>query len=178
MAGRYGAGVGDVDAAAGAGAVGAGVAGAGVAGAGVAGAGVAGGRAGDRPVRSRLTHLPSGLKASAVLFVLTVAGAAGFAGFAGAAGAAAGVALVVGSFTVSSLAIAWADSVAPSLVLPVGMLAYVVKFTAIGFVMAAVAATGWAGLPALGVGVIVATVGWATAQAWWTWHAKIPYVDV
>lgn len=143
---------------------------------GAAGHGAAGD--GGRAVRRRLTHLPAGLKATAVLFVVTVAGAAVVAGAAGAAGAAAGVALVAASFTVSSLAIAWADSVGPSLVLPVGLATYIVKFTAIGFVMAAVAATGWAGLPALGVAVIVTTIGWATAHAWWTWHARIPYVDV
>ena len=67
-------------------------------------------------------------------------------GFAGAAGAAAGVGIVVASFTVSSLVIAWADSVHPTLVLPVGMFTYIVKFTAIGFAMAAVVASGWDGL--------------------------------
>jgi hypothetical protein len=129
-------------------------------------------------VLGRLTHLPSGLKASAVLFVIAVPGGALFAGVAGALGAAVGVALVVASFTVSSLVIAWADSVNPTLVLPVGLMTYVLKFTAIGFLMAAVAGTNWDGLPALGGAVIVTTLGWATAQAWWTWHAKIPYVDV
>jgi hypothetical protein len=130
------------------------------------------------PVLGRLTHLPSGLKASAVLLVLAVAAGAVFAGVAGALGAAAGVGLVAASFTGSSLAIAWADSVHPTLVLPVGLTTYILKFTAIGFVMAAVARTGWDGLPALGGAVIATTLGWATAQAWWTWHAKIPYVDV
>ena len=41
-----------------------------------------------------------------------------------------------------------------------------------------VSAAGAAGMPALGVAVIVATLSWATAHAWWLWHAKIPYVDV
>ena len=125
-----------------------------------------------------MTHLPVGLKVSAVIFVLTVAGGAVLGGLAGALGAAAGVGIVVASFTVSSLVIAWADSVHPTLVLPVGMVTYILKFTAIGFAMAAVVASGWDGLTALGVGVAVATIGWATAQAWWVWHARIPYVDV
>ena len=125
-----------------------------------------------------MTHLPVGLKVSAVIFVLTVAGGAVLGGLAGALGAAAGVGIVVASFTVSSLVIAWADSVHPTLVLPVGMFTYILKFTAIGFAMAAVVASGWDGLTALGVGVAVATIGWATAQAWWVWHARIPYVDV
>jgi hypothetical protein len=125
-----------------------------------------------------MNHLPVGLKVSAVIFVLTVAGGAVFGGLTGALGAAAGVGIVVASFTVSSLVIAWADSVHPTLVLPVGMFTYIIKFTAIGFAMAAVVASGWDGLTALGVGVAVATIGWATAQAWWVWHARIPYVDV
>ncbi|WP_203987106.1 hypothetical protein [Virgisporangium aurantiacum] len=129
-------------------------------------------------VRGRMTHLPVGLKTSAVIFVLMVAGGAVLGGLTGALGAAAGVGIVVASFTVSSLVIAWADSVHPTLVLPVGMFTYILKFTAIGFAMAAVVASGWDGLTALGVGVAVATIGWATAQAWWVWHARIPYVDV
>jgi len=129
-------------------------------------------------VVGRMTHLPVGLKTSAVIFVLTVAGGAVFGGLTGALGAAAGVGIVVASFTVSSLVIAWADSVHPTLVLPVGMVTYIFKFTAIGFAMAAVVASGWDGLTALGVGVAVATIGWASAQAWWVWHARIPYVDV
>jgi hypothetical protein len=125
-----------------------------------------------------MNHLPVGLRVSAVIFVLTVLGGAVFGGVDGALGAAAGVGIVVASFTVSSLVIAWADSVHPTLVLPVGMFAYILKFTAIGFAMAAIVASGWDGLVPLGVGVAVATIGWATAQAWWVWHAKIPYVDV
>ncbi len=129
-------------------------------------------------VIGRMTHLPVGLKASAVILVLMVAGGAVFGGLAGALGAAAGVGIVVASFTISSLVIAWADSVHPTLVLPVGMVTYITKFTALGFVMTAVAGSGWNGLTALCLGVGVATIGWATAQAWWVWHARIPYVDV
>ncbi|GAA1029536.1 hypothetical protein GCM10009557_18350 [Virgisporangium ochraceum] len=129
-------------------------------------------------VVGRMTHLPVGLKTSAVILVLMVAGGAVFGGVAGALGAAAGVGIVVASFTVSSLVIAWADSVHPTLVLPVGMVTYITKFTALGFVMAAVAGSGWDGLTALCLGVGVATIAWATAQAWWVYHARIPYVDV
>lgn len=129
-------------------------------------------------VLGRMTHLPVGLKTSAVIFVLMVGGGAVFGGLAGALGAAAGVGIVVASFTVSSLVIAWADSVHPTMVLPVGMVTYIGKFTALGFVMAAVAGSGWDGLTALCLGVGVATIAWATAQAWWVYHARIPYVDV
>jgi len=129
-------------------------------------------------MRKRLTHLPSGLLASAVLLVIGVVLGAVLRGPAGAAGAAAGVGLVAASYTVSSLAVAWADLMNPRLVLPVGLLTYVVKFTAIGFGMAAVAAGGWAGLPAMGLAVIVSALGWIIAQAVWTWRARIPYVDI
>jgi hypothetical protein len=129
-------------------------------------------------VRGRLTHLPVGLKVTAVLLVLGVTLGAVVGGVAGAAGAAVGVLLVAASYTASSLVIAWADSVHPSLVLPVGLVTYVVKFTVLGFAMYALAETGWRGMPALGVALIVTTLSWATAHAWWIWHAKIPYVDV
>jgi hypothetical protein len=129
-------------------------------------------------IRGRLTHLPVGLKVTAVLLVLAVFGGAVFGGVAGAGGAVLGVALVASSYIGSSFVIAWADSIHPSMVLPVGLLTYIVKFTALGFAMYALASTGWDGMPALGVAVIVATLTWATAHAWWIWHAKIPYVDV
>jgi hypothetical protein len=126
----------------------------------------------------RLRHLPSGLIASAVLLVLGVVLGAVLRGGAGAAGAAAGVLLVAASYTVSSLVIAWADSVRPALIMPIGLLTYAVKFTLIGILMAVIAGTGWAGLPAMGVGVIAGALGWTTAQAVWTWRARIPYVEI
>ncbi len=131
-----------------------------------------------RSIRTRVRHLPSGLAASAVLLGCGVPAGALAAGGSGAAGAAAGVGLVAASYTVSSLVVAWADAVDPRLVLPVGLTAYAVKFLLIGVVMAAVAATGWAGLPAMGVAIIATALGWITAQAWWTWHARIPYVQI
>jgi hypothetical protein len=129
-------------------------------------------------LRSRLKHLPSGLLASAGLLVLGVLVGALVRGGAGAAGAAAGVALVAVSYTISSLVIAWADLRDPRLVLPVGLLTYVLKFTVIGFVLAGIAATGWRGLPVMGIAIIVSALGWTIAQAVWTWRAKIPYVEI
>jgi hypothetical protein len=129
-------------------------------------------------LRPRLRHLPSGLVASAVILVLGAMVGWLASGGTVAAGFALGVGLVAASFTASSLVIAWADAVSPPLILPVGLMTYILKFTVIGFGCAALARTGWPGLPAFGVAVIVATLTWATAQAWWTWHAKIPYVDV
>lgn len=126
----------------------------------------------------RLRHLPSGLLASAALLVVGLALGGLLRGGAGAAGAAAGVLLVAASYTVSSLVIAWADAVHPTLIMPVGLMTYAVKFTLIGILMAAIASTGWAGLKPMGVGVIATALGWSTAQAVWTWRARIPYVEI
>ena len=115
----------------------------------------------------RLAHLPALLAASGGLLVAGAVVGLLVAGIAGAAGAVAGVGMVAGSYLVSTLLIAWADSVDPRLVLPVGLTTYLVKFTLIGIVMAAVVATGWDGLPALGVGVVAGVVTWSATQIWW-----------
>jgi ATP synthase protein I len=134
--------------------------------------------AGPGPLRKRLRHLPSGLLASAVLLVVGVVVGSLARGAAGAGGAAAGVGLVAFSYTLSSLVIAWADARDPRLVLPVGLFTYVAKFTFLGFVMAAISATDWTGLPAMGVAIMVGALGWTIAQAVWTWRAQIPYVEI
>jgi hypothetical protein len=132
----------------------------------------------DVGIRGRLRHLPSGLRASAV--VCGVGALVGLLiwGLAGLAGMVFGVGLTVASFAGSSLVIAWADMVNPRLVLPVGMLTYVVKFTILGIAAMVLAATGWDGLTAFGIGIAAGTIGWAVGQAVWTWRAKIAYVDV
>jgi hypothetical protein len=125
----------------------------------------------------RLRHLPSGLIASAVLLVVGVAVGALVRGEAGAFGAAAGVCLVAVSYVIGSLVIAWADSIDPRLVLPAGLMTYVLKFTLIGVVMAVIASSGWAGLRPMGVAVLGSALGWIVTQSWWTWHARIAYVE-
>jgi hypothetical protein len=127
---------------------------------------------------TRLRHLPSGLTATAVLLVLGVPAGALLRGVPGAAGVAAGVALVAASYVIGSVVIAWADSVDPKLVLPVGLMTYALKFTLIGVVMAAIAASHWPGLRPMGVAVLAGALGWITAQSWWTWHARIAYVEL
>jgi hypothetical protein len=82
-------------------------------------------------------------------------------------GAAVGVGVVAASYTFSILLIAWADSVDTNLVLPFGLTAYVTKFTLIGVVMAAVAASGWPGLEPMGLGVIAGVVVWSGTHVWW-----------
>jgi phosphotransferase system glucose/maltose/N-acetylglucosamine-specific IIC component len=123
------------------------------------------------PAGWRLRHLPTLLAASAAL--LLAAAVAGWLarGGAGAAGAAAGVGLVVGSYTLSTLVVAWADSVAPALVLPFGLGTYVVKFTLIGVVMASIA-KDWPGLEPLGLGVVAAVLVWTTVQIVWTYRTR------
>jgi ATP synthase protein I len=125
----------------------------------------------------RLRHLPVPLLAMAGLLIVGAAVAAPLQGAVGVAGVAAGVGLVAVSYVLSSLAIAWADRVNPRLVLPVGLTVYVVKFLFLGMFMLALNATGWLGLAPMGLAIVAAALTWSAAQAAWTWHAKIPYVE-
>ncbi|MFI5907011.1 hypothetical protein [Dactylosporangium sp. NPDC051541] len=129
-------------------------------------------------MRKRLTHLPSQFLAMAIVLVVTVPIALWRDGGTGAAGVVAAVALVTLSYVISSLIIAWTDLKARPMLLPVAMATYVIKFTLIGFTMYAALKTEWAGLPWMGVGVIVAVIAWMTAHAVWVWRAKIPYVEI
>jgi ATP synthase protein I len=118
-------------------------------------------------MRERLEHVPVALAVSGVLLVLAVAVGWLTQGSAAALGAAAGVALVVLSYLVSSVAVAWADSVNPRLVLPVGLTTYLTKLLLLGLVMVAVVSTGWDGTAAMGVSIIPGVVGWTGANVWW-----------
>ena len=131
-----------------------------------------------REIGTRVRHLRVGLLACAALFVLGVLPAALVAGAAGVAGVAAGVGLVAASYTVSSLVIAWVDAVDRRLVLPVGLLTYALKFTMIGVLMSVISSAGWSGLIPMGVAILAAALVWIAAQSWWTWHARIAYVDL
>jgi hypothetical protein len=128
-------------------------------------------------IRRRLTHLPIGLWASAAVLVVGAVIGGLVAGLAGVLGVTAGVAVVVFSFTVSSLIIAWADSVNPQLVLPVGLMTYVVKFTLFGAALILVLQIQWAGLQPMAWAMAASTVAWAASHAVWVWRAKIPYVS-
>jgi hypothetical protein len=129
-------------------------------------------------MRKRLRHLPPSLAASAVL--LLVAAPIGWfvRGPVAAAGVAAGVVLVVVSYLVSSLVVAWVDMWARDLMLPVVLLTYALKFTALGLVMYKVADAGWAGLAPMGIAIIAATLVWTGAQLAWLLRARIPYVEL
>lgn len=129
-------------------------------------------------MKKRLRHLPASLLATAALTLVGVPVAGLAAGGTGAFGALAGIGLVAVSYLVSSLVVAWVDQVARHLLLVIVLLTYVLKFAAFGVVMWLVAETGWAGLPPMGVAIIVATVVWTGAQFWWIMHAKLPYVEL
>ncbi|HEY2950701.1 MAG TPA: hypothetical protein VGJ53_20270 [Micromonosporaceae bacterium] len=115
----------------------------------------------------RLRHLPLLLAVSGALIVAAALLGGVLRGGSGAIGAAAGVGIVTASYLTSTLLIAWADAVQPALVLPIGMTAYAVKFTVIGVVMAAVAASGWDGLVPLGFGVVAGVIAWTATQIIW-----------
>ena len=80
---------------------------------------------------------------------------------------AAGAGLVVASFAVSSLVVAFADWVAPPLVLPFGMITYAAKYAAMVLLLVMIGDSGWAGRVPMGIGVMVLAVGWAAAQVTW-----------
>ena len=117
--------------------------------------------------RWRVAHLPFLSAVSAAL--LSCAASAGFltGGPQAALGAATGVLIVTLSYTMSTLVIAWADTVRPALLMPLGLLTYVLKYTLLGVILAFGVATDWPGKTALGLGIIAGVVVWSTVQAWW-----------
>jgi hypothetical protein len=129
-------------------------------------------------MRHRLRHLPVGLGASGVALVLCAVIGTVIGGPVAGVGAAAGVALAAFSFTLSSVVIAWADVVNPRLILPAGLMTYVLKFALFGWLLYVVGRSGWDGLKPLGVGVVVGAMAWVTTQAIWVYRSRIPYVDL
>ncbi len=117
--------------------------------------------------RWRIEHLPM-LTAAGFALVCCAASAGYLAdGATAALGAAAGVLVVAVGASMSTLAIAWADAVRPQLVLPVGLLTYVIKFALVAFVMISVADSGWAGLIPMAWGLAAGAVALTAVQAWW-----------
>jgi predicted tellurium resistance membrane protein TerC len=117
--------------------------------------------------RWRVEHLP--FLTTVSFAVLICAASVGYFvdGITAALGAAAGVAIVTVSFTMSTLVIAWADTVRPALLMPLGMLTYVVKYTLLGVIMVMVIDSGWPGRVAMGWGIVAGVLGWTAVQAWW-----------
>jgi hypothetical protein len=117
--------------------------------------------------RWRVEHLPF-LTAFSVALMICAASVGFVAGGGTAAGAAAaGVAIVTVSYTMSTLVFAWADTVRPALLMPLGLLTYTVKFTLLGVILAFVVSSEWPGRVPLGWGVVAGVLGWTAVQIWW-----------
>ena len=117
--------------------------------------------------RWRVAHLPFLSAVSAAL--LLCAASVGFVadGPTAALGAAMGVLIVTISYTMSTLVIAWADTVRPALLMPMALLTYVLKYSVLGVVLAYGVASEWTGKDALGWGIVAGVVVWTAVQAWW-----------
>jgi hypothetical protein len=137
-------------------------------------------------VASRIRHL--GLTTAVTAIVLAVAaGVAGLAagmgsggwaaGAVAALGVAAGVGLVAASYIASTLAIAWADSIAPRLVFGVGIGMYVTKFSLFAIMLIAINDSDWAGRIPMAWGMVVGVIAWIASQIWWTVRHSHPYVS-
>ncbi|MFG3707481.1 hypothetical protein ACGF7U_22525 [Micromonospora sp. NPDC047670] len=124
--------------------------------------------------RWRLRHLPVLLGTSGALIAVAALVGALTGGAEAALGAAAGVGVTAASYTLTTVVLAWADSVNPQLVLPFGLGLYAAKMTLLGVVMVAVASTGWAGLIPLCLGIAAGVVVWTGVHIWWltTVHAR------
>lgn len=128
-------------------------------------------------VRARVRHLPIELAVAGGLLVASVIVGLVASGPVAAVGAGAGVLLVTLSYTASTLAIAWADSVNPRMVLAVGMAMYITKFSLLGAVLIFVSGTDWAGQVPMALGIVAGIVTWIGIQIWWTVRHEHPYVD-
>lgn len=114
---------------------------------------------------------PAAIATAAVGVLAAVVGAV-VQGSAGAVGAAAGVALVIASYVVSTLIIAWVDRVNRGMLMVVGMLTYAVKFALFFLLVGWVATQGWIGTKAMGLAIVAGVLTWTSVQIWWTSKAK------
>ncbi|GAB3152565.1 hypothetical protein GCM10027290_43500 [Micromonospora sonneratiae] len=128
-------------------------------------------------IRKRLPYLRTTLLASVALLVVAVPVGAMLRGPTGALGVAAGVALVVFSYLVSGVSVAWADAVNPRLIMSVGLVTYAIKIVILGVVMAVIAATGWSGLAPMGAAIIAAVAVWTITHLVWAVRSPLPYVE-
>ena len=117
--------------------------------------------------RWRVGHL--GLVTAVGLALALVAGPVVllFAGPTAGLGVAAGMVVVTVGVTVSTLAIAAADTIRPALVLPVGVTVYVVKYLTIALLLVAAGASGWSGAVPMAFGLAVGAVATTLVQVWW-----------
>jgi hypothetical protein len=127
-------------------------------------------------VASRIGHLrlTAGVSAAVLVVAAAVGGLAG--GPVAALGLAAGVALVAASYIASTLALAWADSVAPRMVFGVGMGMYILKFSLFGVMLVAVTEAGWDGRTPMALGIALGVIAWTASHVWWMTRHAYPYV--
>lgn len=128
-------------------------------------------------MRQRLRWVRWPMVGSAGLLLLASGLGLALRGWVGAVAAAAGVMVVVASFLVSSAAIAWADTLDPKLVLPIGLAVYLSKLAVLGVALLSLASTGWAGIGPMAVAMLASIVVWLTAQVWWTTRTPLSYLD-
>jgi hypothetical protein len=117
---------------------------------------------------------PTWLVTAVLIGLATLAGAL-VKGAPGALGAALGVLVVAASYTATTLAVAWADSVNPRMVLSVGCGMYITKFSLLGAMLIIVGASEWTGKLPMAGGIVAAILVWTTAQIWWTLRHSHPY---
>lgn len=122
---------------------------------------------GEARMAARLRHLPVVVTAVGAVAVLAAALGGLARGGPGALGAAVGVLLVLFSYILSTVAIAWADSVSPRLVLPVGLTAYLTKFSAFGVALIALLDSDWGGKLPMAAGIGAGVVAWNATHIWW-----------
>ncbi len=127
-------------------------------------------------VPSHLAHVRWALLTVAVLTVPSAAVGGLVAGGAGVAAALAAALTVALFFTVSAVAVAWADRRDPRLTLPVALSTYLVKVVVAGVVAFRVVDgdARWHGVYAACLGVALA--GWLGAHA--TWFVRTPPAQV
>ncbi|MEU4241942.1 hypothetical protein [Actinoplanes sp. NPDC026619] len=124
--------------------------------------------------RWRVAHLPF-LTAVSFALMLCAASAGYFAGGSGPAlGAGLGVLIVTISYSMSTLVIAWADTVRPALIMPLALFTYVLKYTVLGVVLAYGVSTDWSGNKALGLGIVAGVIVWTGVQVWWFTKIRPP----
>lgn len=122
----------------------------------------------------RLEHLPALTLVSAALVGLAALAGGLARGADGGLGAAAGVGVVAVSHLLTTLLLAWADSVNPRLVLPLGLMAYAAKLSVVGLLLFAVSNSGRPALAPMVAGVVAGVVVWTAAHIWWVirWSSR------
>ena len=124
---------------------------------------------------SRTRHLRRTTTVTAAVLVAGAGVGALVGGAVAALGVAAGVGLVAVSYLASTLAMAWADSVAPRMVFGVGVGMYVLKFSLFGAMLIAVNEAGWAGRVPMFWGIVGGVIAWTASHVWWMARHAYPY---